>query len=273
VDFFNNIPPQPEFPAAPVSLIAPPPVDDGKNAIVDLIDVGILLLVVFVASFFWQTVAFRIYMTRHPGQDRQAMEQAISHNAWFVLPLELSIYFILIGAMVLLAVVRHNTSLGRAIRWNPPRFGRAMTAVTGGIALAFCSEIVQVIFSRWIPKSLPIGEYFQDRSSALLLAGFGVLVAPVVEELFFRGFLYPALARWTGPAISVIVTSAGFALIHGGQLAYSLVPLLSILGVGVVLTLTRAITKSVATTVVLHTAYNLTLFMQIFVGTHGFRNL
>jgi hypothetical protein len=24
---------------------------------------------------------------------------------------------------------------------------------------------------------------------------------------------------------------------------------------------------------VLHTAYNLTLFMQIFVGTHGFRNL
>ncbi|HET9839760.1 MAG TPA: CPBP family intramembrane glutamic endopeptidase [Candidatus Angelobacter sp.] len=272
MDSFNNIPPHPDFPVAPVSL-APPPIDDGKNAIVDLIDVSILLTVVFVASFFCGIVALVVYSTMHPGRDAQALEKAISHNAWFVLPLELSIYAVLIGAMASLAVVRHKTSLGRAIRWNPPNFGRAMWAVTGGVALAFCSEMVQVIFNRWIPKSLPIGEYFQDRSSALLLAGFGVLVAPLVEELFFRGFLYPALARWTGPVAAVIVTSAGFAFIHGGQLAYSLVPLLSIFGVGVALTVTRAITKSVATSVVLHTAYNLTLFLQIYVGTHGFRNL
>ena len=45
-----------------------------------------------------------------------------------------------------------------------------------------------------------------------MLAGFGVLVAPLVEELFFRGFIYPALARWTGAAPSVIITAAGFAL-------------------------------------------------------------
>lgn len=272
MDSFNNIPPQPDYLTAPVSL-APPPVDDGKNAIVDLVDVGILLAVVFVASFFCGIVALVVYSTMHPGRDAQALEKAISHNAWFVLPLELSIYLLLIAAMVSLARLRHKTSLGRAIRWNPPTAARAITAATAGVGLAFFSEIIQVIFNRWIPKSLPIGEYFQDRSSALLLAGFGVLVAPVVEELFFRGFVYPALARWSGPVLSVIVTSAGFAFIHGGQLAYSLVPLLSIFGVGVVLTVTRAVTKSVATSVVLHMTYNLTLFAQIYMGTQGFRNL
>jgi len=269
---FSNIPPQPEYSAAPVS-VAPPPIDEGKHAIVDLLDVGALLLVFLVASFLCEAMAGAIYLASHSGQNRQAMEKAISHNAWYVLPLEVAVYLLLVSAMFVLVAVRHKTSLGRAIRWNPPTLGRAMTVVVGGVGLAFCSELVDVLFNRWIPKSLPIGEYFQDRSSALLLAGFGVLVAPLVEELFFRGFLYPALARWTGPVAAVIVTSAGFAVIHGGQLAFSLVPLLSIFGVGVALTVTRAVTKSVATSVVLHMAYNLTLFLQIYVGTHGFRNL
>ena len=272
MDSFNNIPPQPEFSAAPFP-IAPPPIDDRKNAVVDLIDVGLLLLVAFVSSFFCGTVALIVYMATHPGQSRDDLGKAISHNAWFVLPLELVIYLLLIGAMTYLVWIRHHTSLGRAIRWNFPDRGRALYAVLGGVGLAFCSEIVQTLFNRWIPKSLPITEYFQDRSSALLLAGFGVLVAPLVEELIFRGFLYPALSRWTGPVPAVIVTSAGFALIHGGQLAYSLVPLLSIFGVGVVLTVTRAITKSVATSVLVHMAYNFTLFLQFYIASHGFRNL
>ena len=271
MDSFSNIPP-PEFSTAPFP-IAPPPIDDRKNAVVDLVDVIVLLLVVFVGSFFFGSVAVVVFMATHPGQGREEISKAISHNAWFVLPMELAIYLLLIGSMAYLVWVRHRTSLGRAIRWNFPNSGRVLYALVGGAGLAFCSDLVQITFSRWIPKSLPITEYFQDRSSALLLAGFGVLVAPLVEELFFRGFLYPALARWTSPIPSVIVTAAAFASIHGGQLAYSLIPLLTIFGVGIALTVVRAVTKSVATSVLVHMAYNFTLFLQFYIGTHGFRNL
>jgi membrane protease YdiL (CAAX protease family) len=49
--------------------------------------------------------------------------------------------------------------------------------------------------------------------------------------------------------------------------------LLVIFTVGVVLTITRAITKSVATSVLVHMAYNFTIFAQVYIGTQGFRHM
>jgi membrane protease YdiL (CAAX protease family) len=142
-----------------------------------------------------------------------------------------------------------------------------------GMGLAIFSDLAQALLHRWIPKSLPIEELFRDRSSALVLATFGILIAPLVEELLFRGFLYPALARWAGVVPAVLATATGFALLHGAQLAYSWAPLLLIFIVGVVLTITRAVTKSVATSVLVHMAYNFTLLLQGYIVTHGFRDM
>jgi membrane protease YdiL (CAAX protease family) len=269
---FDNIPPQPELQAAPFPLV-PPPIDDGKNAVVDLIDVGLIIGVAFAAYFVCGVIAGIVYLIAHPGQNPQDLAKVLAHNTWFVLSVELAVYLLLIGFMAFLVWLRHRTSLGRAIRWNIPTRTHAVYALAGGLGLAVFSDVAQVVFSRWIPKSLPITEFFQDRNSALLLAGFGVLIAPLVEEILFRGFLYPALSRWSGVVPAVIITSAGFALLHGAQLAYSLVPLLLIFVVGAVLTITRAVTKSVATSVLVHMAYNFTLFLQFYIGTHGFRNL
>ena len=269
--YIDNIP-QPDLSPTPL-IAAPPPIDDGKNAIVGLLDVFLIIVVAFAAYFVCGTMAGIVFLATHPRQNPQDLAKLLSHNTWFVLSLELVVYLLLIGFMTFLVWVRHRTSLGQAIRWNLPNRRRAIYALAGGFGLALCSDVAQVIFSRWIPKSLPITEFFQDRSSALLLAGFGVLIAPLVEEMLFRGFLYPALSRWTGAVPAVIVTAAGFALLHGAQLAYSLVPLLLIFVVGAVLTITRAVTKSVATSVLVHMAYNFTLFLQFYIGTHGFRNL
>jgi len=142
-----------------------------------------------------------------------------------------------------------------------------------GAALAMVSDIGEIVFHRWIPDSLPITEYFKDRPSALLLAAFGILVAPLMEELLFRGFLYPALARWTGSFISIVVTASAFTLLHGAQLGYSWAPLLLIFIVGVALTVTRVVTRSVATCVIVHMTYNFALLFQTYIVTHGFRQM
>ena len=47
-----------------------------------------------------------------------------------------------------------------------------------------------------IPKSLPMDKFFQNRQGAYLMMIFGVAVAPLAEEMLFRGFLYPVLDRW-----------------------------------------------------------------------------
>jgi membrane protease YdiL (CAAX protease family) len=160
-----------------------------------------------------------------------------------------------------------------AIRWNMPRLNVALGALSGGVALALLSGQFTRVLEKWIPKTLPIDELFRDKNSAYLIALFGVLVAPFVEELFFRGFLYPVLAKHTGIPFSVVFTAAAFAVMHQGQLAHAWVPLSWLFIVGAILTVVRARTKSVATCVLIHIGYNATLFTVVFIVTQGFQHM
>ena len=94
-----------------------------------------------------------------------------------------------------------------------------------------------------------------------------------MEELFFRGFLYPVLARRLGLPVAVFLTAFAFALLHGAQLMFAWGPVLVIFLVGMVLTMVRARTNSVAASVLIHTAYNGTIAVAMFLATNGFRHL
>ncbi len=44
-----------------------------------------------------------------------------------------------------------------------------------------------------------------------------MLIAPFVEELIFRGFLLPLIAKSVGPWLAIVLTAILFALPHGAQ--------------------------------------------------------
>ncbi|HEY2116255.1 MAG TPA: CPBP family intramembrane glutamic endopeptidase [Candidatus Angelobacter sp.] len=268
-------------PASSVELIqAPAPVIESNaeptGATVDLMDVLLVSAMAVFAFLVFGGIAAAIFLRAqhvHGGPVTRAMEDALAKNAFFIVSTQFVTYLAIVGFMVSLVWTRHRMSLSRAIQWNLPGRRLAVNALMIGAALAVVSDIGEVVFHRWIPDSLPITEYFKDRPSALLLAAFGILVAPVMEELLFRGFLYPALARWTGTFISVVVTASAFTLLHGAQLGYSWAPLLLIFIVGVALTVTRVVTRSVATGVIVHMTYNFVLLLQTYIVTHGFRQM
>jgi len=97
-----------------------------------------------------------------------------------------------------------------------------------------------------------------------------VVVAPLVEETLFRGYLYPLLARSFGIAPGILVTGLCFGAMHGAQLGWtwSLVSMLIL--VGIVLTLVRARTGSVLASYLMHLGYNSLISFFAIVGTHGF---
>lgn len=87
-----------------------------------------------------------------------------------------------------------------------------------------------------------------------MLLASGIL-APVCEEVFFRGYLLGAFARY-GAVQASIVTVLLFAAVHGlgaGLLVYALL--------GLVLSAFVLRMGSVLASVVLHTAYNVTLIV------------
>ena len=67
---------------------------------------------------------------------------------------------------------------------------------------------------------------FQKEQSVivLILMGFtAAVVAPICEEVVFRGYLYPAVKRFVGPWVSALSTALMFSAAHGSVSA--LVPL------------------------------------------------
>jgi len=110
-----------------------------------------------------------------------------------------------------------------------------------------------------VPKHIPMEDFLSTPVAAALTGVFAVSFGPLMEELFFRGFLYPVVARRFGVAIGILATSVAFGLIHAAQLAFAWGLVLIVFLVGLVLTIVRARTGSVGASFVVHVAYNSTL--------------
>lgn len=166
-------------------------------------------------------------------------------------------------------VTRRGLPFWRSVRWNWP--SNLLPYLLGGVALSLSLQAV----AHWLPmpKELPMDRFFQTTRQAWVLAIFGTTLAPLMEELFFRGFLYPVLARRIGIGISVFATALAFSLIHAPQLGRAWGPVLVIFIVGLTLTITRVVSKSVAAGVVMHMAYNGTLSVLMFIATDRFHHL
>jgi len=105
-------------------------------------------------------------------------------------------------------------------------------------------------------KTLPIEELLKARVSIVLFGVLGVLVAPLVEETIFRGFLYPVIARRLGVAAGIAITGTLFGLMHAAQLGGAWGQIALLILVGVVLTWVRARTGTVAASYFVHLGYN-----------------
>ena len=81
-----------------------------------------------------------------------------------------------------------------------------------------------------------------------------------------------AAGRW-GRLLAVLATSFAFAMVHSEQLGQAWGPLLVLFVVGLVLTITRVVTRSVTPGLLIHVGYNLMLFGVLYIGTDHLRHL
>lgn len=308
-------------------------------------------------------------------------------SVWILVPAMGAAYAVTFAVLYLLTVFR-RLRFFQSLSWNWPRGLLWTVFPAAGFALAFVAGLLQRILP--MPKELPIEKMFFQPGAPQLLALFGVLVAPFVEETLFRGLLYPVSNRWLrhvfdtkqrlrngswiflllvpwgfavrwhppigvvllsctallltgaayahfalerspahaarvllpgitffawgiaashlarthllaasgtllivalicavasvnlqpgrtasrlGIALSFAITAISFTALHAEQVANSWAPLLVLLLVSSVLTFTRAQTKSLASSVLLHVGYNGTLFLGAYLATDHFRHL
>lgn len=178
--------------------------------------------------------------------------------------------------LYLMLVVRTPAPFWRTIGWRELPAGAgsprasAIQFLTGGAVLAVLATFVGSFFNS--KETLPIEQLLQARVSMILFAVLGVLVAPVVEETIFRGFLYPVIARRWGIAAGVAITGTLFGLMHAVQLWGGWGQIAMLILVGLALTWVRARTGTVAASYFVHLGYNglqlIGYLLYIIGGTH-----
>ena len=165
----------------------------------------------------------------------------------------------------------------RTIGWRPLETGGNSLGLSylGFVFVGFLLDIVVTLASGISPpkKALPIEALLQDRHTAFLLIIVAVLVAPVIEETVFRGYLYPVIAREWGIVTGVLITGLIFGGLHAPQLWGGPWEIAALMFVGIALTFVRAKTRTVVASFIVHTSYNFFQVLALLIGTHGLRNL
>ena len=93
----------------------------------------------------------------------------------------------------------------------------------------------------------------------MLIYGIATIaLAPVAEELLFRGILYPTLKQNGHPRLAWVVTSVVFALIH-----HNLMALLPLTFLAVILTLLYEFTGNLIAPITTHSLFNAVNFYLV----------
>lgn len=246
-------PPPPECAPAPPLAPAPEPERYPFWGYSDLfLFVGLLIPSVLVSSALLR-VLFAIFGV-HPA--------AVS--VLVVLPEQLLSYALIFGSLALILRLQYDRSFWRSLAWTPSRlpFGLVMICGIGcALAVAYLGSLIQAP-----TKANPMTELMQGRTSMILMAIFGTTIAPISEELVFRGFLQPLLVRTFGAVAGILIASLPFGFLHFREYGNSWRHAVLIALAGTCFGWMRQVTGSTRASSLMHAAYNGMIFLAVLVG-------
>jgi membrane protease YdiL (CAAX protease family) len=378
-------PPLEPVPAAAAVVINPGAENPPWNGL-DLLIIGLVLV---ASLFLFSSITFVIVLHSSLSRSMTPVELGRNPGPLVVVPSMTLAYLAMLFAMYGLVTRHRQRPFWQTVGWRWPGNLRGLGFVAAGAFLAVALGELSRLLP--IPKSLPMDKFFQNPQGAYLMMIFGLAIAPLAEEMLFRGFLYPVLDRWLqnlfmtphlvrrgciwilimsgwgyvehwvplawsvllalvvflavgalmvfqslqsgerpsgsvllpasttvawgltsgaisdhlfgiattvllilaillgalsqaptqgasavgrwGRLLAVLATSFAFAMVHSEQLGQAWGPLLVLFVVGLVLTITRVVTRSVTPGLLIHVGYNLMLFGVLYVGTDHFRHL
>jgi hypothetical protein len=175
------------------------------------------------------------------------------------LPEQLLSYLLLFGALGLIFRQGYGRPFWESLGWTNLRLPLGVIVCFGVL-----TGVISVVASNLIrlPETAnPMTELMDTRTAVLLMAIFGTTVAPLCEELAFRGFLQPLLARSLGAAPGIVLAAIPFGLLHYQEYGNSWRHVLIISAAGAAFGTMRQCTGSTKAAVLMHASYNTFFFL------------
>ena len=214
----------------------------------------------FAAWFIVQLFVVAVYIRFHASGDNIDFKPFESNSFLLALVTIIAGPF-WVGIVALAARLRGWTARGY-LALVVPRRSEILFGIACMAALLIAFDLLTLALGREVVPPFMREAYISARSSNALVLFFiaVVAVAPITEEIAFRGFLFRGLsATWLGVAGTTVLTSAAWAMMH---VQYDWVQLTQIFLIGLLLGWLRWASGSTLLTILLHMLANLAATIQ-----------
>ena len=174
-----------------------------------------------------------------------------------------NIIFLIVGAIIFALASFSRGRKPKHVFGLRKRSKKYIIIITmAGMFVAYIAVFIGSIISNFLlstgePKKEDLQEIVQtlmtndDISLKIAIALSAIIFAPLIEEVIFRGYLYPVIKRFSHPIFSCVITSLLFAVIHS-----NLEGLMPLFLLAIVLTIFYEISKSIWVPILMHACFN-----------------
>ena len=224
-----------------------------------------LMVVMGIILFFFanQVLAYYDSSTELNQQVVENSENKDPSSIGLVDILFSNIIFLIVGAVIFALASFSRGRKPKHVFGLRKRSQKYIIIITmAGMFVAYISVFIGSIISNFLlstgePKKEDLQEIVQtlmtndDISLKIAIALSAIIFAPLIEEVIFRGYLYPVIKRFSHPIFSCVITSLLFAVIHS-----NLEGLMPLFLLAIVLTIFYEISKSIWVPILMHACFN-----------------
>jgi membrane protease YdiL (CAAX protease family) len=232
-------------------------------------DLILFILFAILALVVLSFLSFATFAAFGPVFGWKTSAAAMNRNVFLALGAQFVFYVFVFIYLYVLIVRGYHLNFWRGIQWGPVVWRQVLHFVAGGVLMTVAVQLAPAVLPD--KTNFPLEHLFSSPASAYATAIFAVVIAPFMEELVFRGFMFSVFEIRVGLPVAIVVTAILFAGMHAYEYKGAWNHLLLIFVVGLILSLTRGLTHKLAPSVILHTTYNACLMVGLFVATSHFR--
>ena len=224
-----------------------------------------LMVVMGIILFFYanQVLAYFDSSTELNQQVVENSENKDPSSIGLVDILLSNIIFLIVGAVIFALASFSRGRKPKHVFGLRKRSKKYIIIITmAGMFVAYIAVFIGSIISNFLlstgePKKEDLQEIVQtlmtndDISLKIAIALSAIIFAPLIEEVIFRGYLYPVIKRFSHPIFSCVITSLLFAVIHS-----NLEGLMPLFLLAIVLTIFYEISKSIWVPILMHACFN-----------------
>ena len=164
-----------------------------------------LLAAVAILSQILVTAGVLAFAERFGSLDPRAAANLLLKEPRVAVPVQVAAWIAPLAFIAFVVKVRYQLPLRAGFAWNPPP-RPAISYLRMGALLALGSMLISVAFGR-LDEPSRMMDLLTNRDTFWILGIYGILIAPCVEEMVFRGFLFEPLQRYRSRSEGLLALS------------------------------------------------------------------